>query len=177
MLARPHSHRHGHAPLAHSDEHADDLHHQVHHDGRSDSMNLHPYDGIERRFRHTDINPKDGLAVIARILKLEKPPAADGLLYDLSFYSGGSGIFDKLAISLSADAHTWSRLIAGLGTATPEALCEDPEWRETFGWFLDHEAGPEDPRVAAARFVNENRATFQPECLVDGRLLFAPQSD
>jgi hypothetical protein len=37
-------------------------------------MNLHPYDGIERRFRDTDPDQREGLAALMQVLQLSRRP-------------------------------------------------------------------------------------------------------
>jgi hypothetical protein len=75
-------------------------------------MNLHPYDNIERRYRHTDIPNAEGLAVAARLLQLPEPLSGDEVFYDLSFFSGGIGVLDRLAISLPASPENCGRILA-----------------------------------------------------------------
>jgi len=76
-------------------------------------MNLHPYDDKECVFRYDDASRDDGLAHVARILKL--PAAPRGALFDLRFFSGGIGIFDNLAIALAADEAEVARIVAACG--------------------------------------------------------------
>jgi hypothetical protein len=71
-----------------------------------EGMNLHPYDGVERRYRHTDAERDTGLAIVARLLRLPHISSSQVVGYDLSFYSGGIGVLDKLAITLQADRST-----------------------------------------------------------------------
>ena len=82
-------------------------------------MNLHPYDNVERRYRHTDGTRGEGRDVVAQVLGLPKPPAGE-LLFDLSFFSGRIGVLDRLAIAFPADPLLWSTK-KGCPSATPRS--------------------------------------------------------
>jgi hypothetical protein len=140
-------------------------------------MNLHPYDNIERRYRHTDIPNIDGLAVVARLLHLSGPPAGDEVLYDLSFFSGGIGVLDRLAISLPAGPILWERVRNALRAKTPEELGGDVATAEELRWLLCDDEQWDSPRQAAIRFINQERRTFQDECHPESRILFMESSD
>ena len=109
-------------------------------------MDLHPYDGATRRFRHDDADQTVGLEVIRRIRAI---PAK--LFYDLSFYSGGIGIIDSLHISALTD---------------PAPLVADwlrwPDANDEILWLIG--ADEETPADTALRqFVAHHRAPeFQP---------------
>jgi hypothetical protein len=93
-------------------------------------MDLHPYDGVERRFRHTDAEREMGLAIVAQLLRLPRIPSNHVLLYDLSFYSGGIGALDNLAITLQPDQATWASIAEALRAKTPEQASQDARWAD-----------------------------------------------
>jgi hypothetical protein len=141
-------------------------------------VNLHPYDGKDRRYHHTDRLPWkrwQGHRLIRYLLDLdERLPSS--VMYDLHLYSGGCGVDDSLAITLPAREQLWSKVIAGWELLLPEELCRRVNHREAFLWLLEcgwEGAGPPD----AVGFVNTERAEFQPECRPGDRLLFAAGSD
>jgi len=140
-------------------------------------VNLRPYDGVERRFKHSDVFGWRGRRIVATLLGLERPPRPKGLRYDLSFYSGGIGVYDRLAISLPADQSLWSTVLAALGGRTPEMLSADPEQREDFRWLIDYDADDMGIRCAAADFINAERVDFQPDCSMNEHLHFVAESD
>lgn len=139
-------------------------------------MDLHPYDGVERRFRHTDADHDTGLSVVARVLHLPEPPPRDGVFYDLSFYSGGIGVLDRLAITLPADRATWESVIAAIRAKPPEEASRDAGWADELLWLFAGEEKPAPLREAAARFINGERREFQSECLPASRILLADGS-
>jgi hypothetical protein len=71
-------------------------------------MNVHPYDNRERRYRHTDFFKTKGVAAIVQLLHLNNSPPIKGLLYDLSFYSGGIGVYNNLAITMPTNKQIWN---------------------------------------------------------------------
>ena len=140
-------------------------------------MDLHPYDNVERRFRHTDPDCSAGLDVVAQLLHLPKPPAADQVLYDLSFYSGGIGVIDQLAIKLTADSATWIEVTSALAAKTPEQAVTDAAWADDFIWLLTGQEDLVSGREAAVDFINSERHEFQSICLSTGLIYFVEGSD
>lgn len=127
-------------------------------------MSVHPYDNKERRFRHSDPDRAEGLAWVASLLHLPRPLGPEGVLYDLSFFSGGIGIIDQLAITLPIDAAGETSILEALDARTLEDAVADPAWGEELLWLLSEgdEPAPPDFRGAAARFIDRHRKTFQP---------------
>lgn len=129
---------------------------------------LHPYDGRERRFRHDDADAAQrerGRELVGRLLELPEPPREAGLRYDLSFYSGGIGVLDRLCVVMPCTPTEVDAIVAQLGMLDVEALLahEDEDVREAFAWLvLDDEHPDRSHRAAVATFVEEHRAAFQP---------------
>ena len=116
-------------------------------------MDLHPYDGVTRRFRHDDDLPIAPLELINRILGATPPPGS--LLYDLSFFSGGTGILDRLHITAEMDA---APLVA--------------DWVR---WCDANEEIRELTDGDVRQFVAAHKAEFQPP-LDSDEVWFAPES-
>lgn len=116
-------------------------------------MDLHPYDGVTRRFRHDDDLPIAPLELISRILGATPPP--ESLLYDLSFYSGGIGIIDQLRITAEMDA---APLVA-----------DWVHWRDAGEEIRDLSDGE------VRQFVASHKADFQPP-LDHEDVWFSPES-
>ena len=134
------------------------------------SGELHPYDGGTRRFRHTDADPVAGLAAVGKLLRWAGP--LEGLEYDVSFYSGGVGVLDTLAITFLVGAEGWEPFVRALRALPVGDLVGDPEWGEDFLWLVRGDEETVAPAVAAVEFVNEQRKEFQPVCLATDRVLF-----
>lgn len=142
------------------------------------SFDLHPYDGRERRFRHSDSLPNKGRTIAAQLLGLEElPDRANAVLYDLLIYSGGIGVLDQLAISLSASPAIWESVAAHLSARRVQDVCADPEWGSEFVWLISSSEHVEDANRAAIDFVNSERRAFQSECGPSDRLLFGEASN
>jgi hypothetical protein len=140
-------------------------------------MDLHPYDGVDRHYRHSDADPAAGLAIVARTLGLAETPSSEGLLYDLSIYSGGIGVLDRLAIAIPADPGLWGAVTAALTAREPEDAANDAEWAKDFLWLMHGNEPPSPVREAAMKFVNRERRSFQEQCTPGSRLLFQRHSD
>lgn len=57
-------------------------------------------------------------------------------MYDLSFYSGGVGVFDRLAILVDADVDLWEIAKQHLRLRTPKEALRDPAWGPEFDEWL-----------------------------------------
>lgn len=134
-------------------------------------MDLHPYDNVERRYRHTDEARDEGRAVVARLLNLPEPPAGE-VLFDLSFFSGGIGVLDHLAITLPADPVVWSSVVGSLRGRTPEEASADEPRAGELIWLLTGDEEDVPIRAAAVGFINQQRREFQDECGPTSRILF-----
>ena len=138
---------------------------------------LHPYDGRERVYKHTDLLPNKGRSIAALLLGLEQFPSDSGeVQYELSIYSGGIGVFDQLAISLPASPAIWQSVAAHLSARQVPDSCEDPDWEDLI-WLISSSESVEDAQEAAAAFVNSERRAFQAECGSRDRLLFGEGSN
>ncbi len=114
---------------------------------------LHPYDNQTRTFQHTDApaRHRDGLALVARLLRWPTPPAQ--AWYHMSFYSGGCGIFDRIQLAVPLEAALLSctlvslKLRLAIAEAAPE-LC----------WLMGvEEATPAGRWAAAQEWVADDR--------------------
>jgi hypothetical protein len=142
-------------------------------------MSIPPYDNTEYRYRHTDPDRGSGIARLAGLLGL--PPAFDGrgARYDLSFFSGGIGVFDRCAATLPADDALWKAVLAARPAKTPEDIAADPDpaCAEGFLLLVRREDSARDVRTAAVAFINAERRDFQTECRGSDTVLFLPESD
>jgi hypothetical protein len=95
-------------------------------------MSPRPYDNVEYRYRHSDSDREQGLARVASLLGLAGVSDQRGLFYDLSFYSGGTGVDDRLAVTMPANAAVWMAILDAQPVKTPEEIASDPELAEDF---------------------------------------------
>lgn len=134
-------------------------------------MSLHPYDGRTRRFRHDDAAPREGDAILERLLGRVWPEAA----YELSFYSGGLGTLDRIAVAGTLDRATFEATCDDLGAVSVEQALLDPSWGPELADFLDCES--RWPFEAALAFVSEERHALQPVCDHESAIRFVRGSD
>jgi hypothetical protein len=139
-------------------------------------MDLHPYDNVERRFRHTDETRGEGRKAVAEVLGLRELPAGE-ILFDMSFFSGGIGVLDRLAIALPADPALWSSMVTSLRCRTPEEASAEESWLGDLIWLLTGEKEKTPIRPAAVQFINRERRDFQDECVPTNRILFGYDSN
>ena len=140
-------------------------------------MDLHPYDGKERRFRHQDTRDRSvALEIIERLLATPLPSPTPRLLYDLSFYSGGMGVIDRLSLSLEADEAQGRQIVANLRFVSPAELLASSD-AEDFDWLIRSDESPcADASafgVALLAFIDEKKASFQPALSAPERVWFA----
>lgn len=140
------------------------------------TVDLHPYDSVRRRFCHTDAAQDEGRALIARLLGLPAPLAGE-LLYDLSFFSGGIGVIDHLAITLPSDGALWSRVAGSLCARTLAEAAADQSWAGDLIGLLTGEEEAVPLRPAAVQFINQHRREVQAECAPASCILFGYESN
>jgi hypothetical protein len=117
-----------------------------------------------RRFRHTDGDPIEGLAAVTRVLRLPRQPSTTGLLYDLTFFSEGLGIIDRLAITLPVDAAAVRAWVEHLNAFPPDVADADATWGDEFRGLVHRHDDTLTPEVALAVFISEQRHAIQPTC-------------
>jgi hypothetical protein len=136
-----------------------------------------PYDNKEYRYRHTDPDRGSGIARLAELLGLPPDFQASGAHYDLSFFSGGIGVFDQLAATLPADDRLWKAVLDACPAKTPEDIAADPTCSPQFLWLVCGKDSSLEVRTAAVAFINAERRDFQTECRAFDTVLFLPDSD
>jgi hypothetical protein len=96
--------------------------------------------------------------------------------YDLSFYSGGIGVLDNLAIAIHADRSTWASVAEALRAKTPEQASDDADWAGELVWLFTGAEEPVPIRELAVEFINRERYEFQTACRATDRILLADGS-
>jgi hypothetical protein len=139
--------------------------------------NLHPYDNVARVFRHSDRFRRTGLEIVAQLLRVDTRLSDDDILFELSFYSGGIGVLDNLAITLPATTSLWSLVATRLKTCDPDAAAVDDTWKDDFLWLVKADECDRSPRNAAIRFVNAEKRDFQSQCEISSQIAFQRYSD
>ena len=136
-----------------------------------------PYDNKEYRFRDSDPSAQAGRERVALLLGLPNAPNEDGLRFDLSFYSGGIGVYDQHAIAMNADAGLWSATKKHLSAKTPTESAGDDSWSEEFNWLVYGDDEFPSLNDAVVMFINRQRKDFQDQCTPNMTVLFQASSN
>jgi hypothetical protein len=136
---------------------------------------MREYDGIEKRYRKSDFDLEKNLNIIEKLLGFR--PTVEQLDFDLSFYSGGIGIYDKLAISCTASLVQKKQNKEKLNLFSPESAITMREWVEDFVWLVESDDTYSDILVGSAKFINENKSDFQDVCLPSDEMFFSYESN
>jgi hypothetical protein len=115
--------------------------------------------------RHHVDGPAAGLGIVARILALPERPPKEGLLFDLT-HCDEPGAMNRFQITLPLTSAAVATVVSTLDVRTPEAFVADRFLGLTFTALvgIDDDSSDMPVREATARFINENRGDFQPEC-------------
>jgi hypothetical protein len=140
-------------------------------------MSHRPYDNKQYRYRHSDTDRREGLAKVASLLGLGAVSDENGLFYDLSFYSGGIGVDDHLAVTVPATAGVWMAVLDARPVKTPEEIAADPALAEDFLWLVRGDDTSSESRASAVAFINSEKREFQAECRASDKVLFSPESN
>lgn len=123
---------------------------------------LHPYDGVTRRFRDNDTDPARvdrGRGLVKSLLRLPELPAK-GLRYDFSFLSDGSGVFDRLYATFPCALDEAEAIARRAGFIATDGAWDASD-RESLEWLVSLEDCPGGMAEAVAAFVAEQRTEFQ----------------
>jgi hypothetical protein len=135
---------------------------------------MREYDNIEYRYKTGDANCERALKFASSTLGFA--PDTARLKFDLSFFSGGIGVLDKLAFSCFVGPEQWEPLIGRLNLVAPHAAMNDAGWREDFAWLVKHtESGSVEESCCA--FINAEKKGFQGTCTPGDGIFFFKGSD
>jgi len=140
-------------------------------------MNFYPYDNKQIKFNHTDEIKSDYLEAIGLLVGHSKLNPEDIRYYDISFFSGGTGINDWHAITLNSNSYIWNKVKKYLKVKTPDDLASDNEWGEFFLWLIDNESHEVSNEIASTLFINENKNDFQLKVNSGDNIYFSQNSD
>jgi hypothetical protein len=136
---------------------------------------MHRYDGVDYRYRSGDDDREKCLGIAANILGFR--PEIDGFDYSLNFFSGGTGVDDRLAVRCRFNASDWVNLISMMRLKSPTDALLDLDWVEDFKWLLDRENSGQELSSLCIQFVNANKREFQDTAGAECIPFFANESD
>ena len=136
---------------------------------------MREYDGVEVRYCRPDADLAKSLQVVENLLDFAPDPLL--LDFDLSFWAGGAGVLDKLAISCNITPEQWQTLKQKLDLYSPEEMVARDDCREDFIWLVADDEECCDILATSAQFINDNKAAFQETCLESHAIYFSYMSD
>jgi len=133
------------------------------------------YDGKEYRYRSSDLLKKKGLDALSSHLKFEPPKK--GLIYDLTLYAGGTGVYDKLAASFPGNGEILGLIKEKHDVLIPLEASQHKAWSDDFNWLIEREEPTESPVECAIHFIVSKMLPFQQAPDKDGFIYFVEWSD
>ncbi len=133
------------------------------------------YDGKEYRYKSSDFFKRKGIAVLASHLKFN-PPSKD-LVYDMSLYAGGIGVYDKLAARFSGNSDTWNIIKEKHHVLSPTESSKHETWSDDFNWLIERENSNESVVNCSRTFIENKMFPFQQKPSEDSLIYFVEWSD
>lgn len=136
---------------------------------------MRSYDGVDYRYASDGADKEKAASIIGNILGFR--PDLDGLEYNLNFYSGGTGIDDRLAIRCSFQESDWPIVAQQLRLKSLREVADDPDLEEAVRWLVSSEEVGDPLEDCCHRFINTSKRDFQD--VVDDRweVFFENESD
>ena len=136
---------------------------------------MRAYDNKDYRYKTSDADSETALSYIKQILGFQ--PDVNTLEYDLNFFAGGIGVFDRLAFSCGIQRQQWPELIKKLDLVKPSDALGILDWREEFLWLVKTEEATAPIDAFSAQFINSEKRDFQALCISNGQIFFRMHSD
>lgn len=132
-------------------------------------------DGVDYRYTSNDPDKEKASGIIANIIGFR--PLPEDLGYSLSFYAGGSGVDDRLAVRCRYQEIDWPAVRQRLRLVCLEEAADDPEWVTELRWLIGAKDSDAPLDEQCFRFINEQRRDFQDEASNQFEVFFAHESD
>lgn len=133
------------------------------------------YDGVERVYDSEDPSRPCPPGLLPRILGFD--PDRDGLRYAMSFYAGGTGVTDHVAIRCRCSEAQRDALTRRLSLRDLDAIRSDARWVVDFAWLVGLETGTDFARGDCESFIDSHRSAFQDPAAGSAAVRFAFDSD
>ena len=143
---------------------------------RKSKENMIEYDGITREYKKSDSDFEKNINVIKNILGFH--PCTNQLDFDLSFYAGGCGVYNTIAISCLVSQSQKSLVLKKYRMFSIQAILKE-EWKDDFIWLIEGNDNEEDNKkyedilTSAINFINVHKANFQDICLKTDEIFFS----
>lgn len=136
---------------------------------------IRPYDGITYNHSSEDADQTAGFEALERLLGFR--PSVDGLRYSLSLYSGGVGVFDRIAVRCRYPQDEREAIARRLHLKAPVDAPRSPEWLDDLKWLVAGDEPQGDLDLECRAFINSQRRDFQDPALASTPVFFSDGSD
>lgn len=133
------------------------------------------YDGVDYKYTNNDADKEKSLSVIANLIGFNPP--SDQLSYSLSFYAGGTGVDDRLAIRCQFTQGDWPAVVQRLRLRPPQEAIGNAGWEEEFRWLIGAEGKDGALDEHCYRFINSEKHSFQDVVDDKWEVFFSNESD
>ncbi|MCI0917472.1 hypothetical protein JNA64_09880 [Pseudomonas stutzeri] len=120
---------------------------------------MRSYDGVNYQYISDDAEKEKAIGIIANLIGFR--PKTDRLAYSLSFYAGGIGVDDRLAVSCLLDNSNWPAMVQRLRLKSVSEISDNPIWEEEFRWLVGAEETEGSLEEHSCRFINTEKHDFQ----------------
>ncbi|XLZ72034.1 hypothetical protein ABT364_08745 [Massilia sp. SR12] len=136
---------------------------------------MRAYDNKDYRYKTSEGESEAALRFVKQVLGFH--PDVSTLEYDLNFFAGGIGVYDRVAFSCGIQSQQWPDLVKKLNLVTPSDALGFSDWREEFLWLVNSEEPTTSIDVYSADFINSKKRDFQALCISSGQIFFSKDSD
>lgn len=136
---------------------------------------MRKYDGKEYRYRSSDFLKKKGIAALSSHLKFAPPK--NGLIYDITLYAGGTGIYDKLAAVFAESNEILDLIKEKHEILVPLDAAQHDAWSDDFNWLVEREETSESPFECSVKFIASKMLPFQKTPDSESFIYFVEWSD
>lgn len=136
---------------------------------------MRQYDGVDYKYTNNDPDKEKSLIIIANLIGFK--PLSDPLRYSLSFYAGGTGVDDRLAIQCQVTEDDWPAVVKRLRLTHPHQAIGNSGWEEEFRWLIGEEGKDCALEEHCYRFINSEKHDFQDIASDEWEVFFSNESD
>jgi hypothetical protein len=136
---------------------------------------MRSYDGIDYRYTSSDADREKAAGIVTNLIGFR--PEANDLGYSLSFYAGGTGVDDRLAIRCQYQEADWPAVIHRLRLVSLEEAANIADWVDELRWLMGGEASTASLNQQCYTFINAAKHDFQDSANEQWEALFSNESD
>jgi hypothetical protein len=136
---------------------------------------MRSYDGVDYRYNSNDPDKEKAAGIVANLIGFR--PVPEDLGYSLSFYAGGTGVDDRLAVRCQYQEADWPVVSQRLRLASLKEAADDLEWVEELSWLIGAEDSTALLDEQCFRFINAQKHDFQDEASNQWEVFFTNESD